>query len=313
LTPADVLVGGRHVTGPIGPDDDGGPVLANFLIGLREGLEASLVVGILVAYLVRTGRRDKVSAVWAGVGVAVGLSLAVGATLTFTSARLSHEAQEAFGGILSIVAVGFVTWMIFWMRRAARSMKGELHDKVDKALAMGTGALVTTAFIAVAREGIETALFVWSAVQATGDGPRPLAGVVLGLAVAAILGWLLYRRAVRINLARFFTWTGVGLVVVAAGVLAYGVHDLQEAGILPGLNSLAFDVSGTISTSSLLGALLKGVFNFSPRTTWLEAATWTLYVIPVMTLFLRPQRTPSAPVTADATATGAKQSASPRS
>ncbi len=277
-------------------------MLANFLIGLREGLEASLVVGILVAYLVRTGRRDRVGAVWAGVAVAVAMSLAVGAALTFTSARMSFQAQEAFGGILSIVAVGFVTWMIFWMRRAARSMKGELHDKVDKALAMGTGALVATAFIAVAREGLETALFVWTAVQATNDGPRPLIGVVLGLGVAVVLGWLLYRRAVTINLGRFFQWTGAALVVVAAGVLAYGVHDLQEAGILPGLNNLAFDVSHVISASSFIGALLKGVFNFSPQTTWLEAITWTLYVVPVMILFLRPQRSTrparTAPVTA---------------
>ncbi|MBI4943433.1 MAG: FTR1 family protein [Actinobacteria bacterium] len=270
-------------------------MLANFLIGLREGLEASLVVGILVAYLVRTGRRDKLSAVWAGVGVAVAMSLLVGAALTFTSARMSFRAQEAFGGTLSIVAVAFVTWMIFWMRRAARSMKGELHDKVDKALAMGTGALVTTAFIAVAREGLETALFVWTAVQATNQGPRPLVGVVLGLGLAVALGWLLYRRAVQINLAKFFTWTGAGLVVVAAGVLAYGVHDLQEAGILPGLNNLAFDVSHIISSSSVIGALLKGIFNFSPQTTWLEAAVWTAYVVPVMTFFLRNQGAPAAP------------------
>ena len=269
-------------------------MLANFLIGLREGLEASLVVGILVAYLVRTGRRDKVGAVWAGVGVAIALSLTVGAVLSFTSARMSFRAQEAFGGTLSIVAVAFVTWMIFWMRRAARSMKGELQDKVDKALAMGTGALVTTAFIAVAREGLETALFVWSAVAATNEGARPLIGVVLGLALSATLGWLLYRRAVQINLARFFTWTGAGLVVVAAGVLAYGVHDLQEAGILPGLDSLAFDVSHVITTSSVLGALLKGIFNFSPQTTWLEALTWTAYVVPVMVLFWR-NSTPAAP------------------
>lgn len=287
-------------------------MLANFLIGLREGLEASLVVGILVAYLVRTGRRDKVGAVWAGVGVAIVLSLTVGAVLSFTSARMSFRAQEAFGGTLSIVAVAFVTWMIFWMRRAARSMKGELQDKVDKALAMGTGALVTTAFIAVAREGLETALFVWSAVAATNEGARPLVGVVLGLALSATLGWLLYRRAVQINLARFFTWTGAALVVVAAGVLAYGVHDLQEAGILPGLNSLAFDVSGVISSSSVLGALLKGIFNFSPQTTWLEAITWTAYVVPVMVLFWRNPSRPApqaVPAPAGTTTAPAEQPA----
>jgi high-affinity iron transporter len=261
-----------------------------FLIGLREGLEAALVVSILVAYLVRTGRRQVLPAVWLGVAIAVGLSLAFGALLTYTSARLSFKAQEAFGGTLSILAVCFVTWMIFWMRRAARSIKGELQGAVDRAVAMGTGALVFTAFIAVAREGLETALFIWSAAQsgAITDGPPPIVSAVLGLAVAALIGYLLYRGAIVVNLGRFFTWTGAALVVVAGGVLAYGFHDLQEAGILPGLNSLAFDVSETVNTGSVLGTLLKGVFNFSPQTTWLEAAVWLLYVPVVMFLFLRP-------------------------
>ena len=272
-------------------------MLANFLIGLREGLEASLVVGILVAYLVRTGRRSQLSSVWSGVGAAAGLSLAVGAALTFTSASLSFRARETFGGVMSILAVGFVTWMIFWMRRTARSMKSELHDRIDRAAAMGTGALVLTAFIAVAREGLETAVFVWSAVQSAGAGPRPLVGVIFGLVLAAGLGYLLYRRALRINLARFFIWTGAGLIVVAAGVLSYGIHDLQEAGLVPGQKSLAFDVSDTIAPGSVLGTVLKGVFNFSPTPSWLETIVWACYLVPVMVLFLRPQRrgTPVAP------------------
>jgi high-affinity iron transporter len=267
-------------------------VLPIFLIGLREGLEASLVVSILVAYLVKTDRRRSLPAIWAGVALAIAISLAFGALLTYSSARLSFTAQEAFGGFLSIAAVGFVTWMIFWMRRAARSIKGELQGAVDRAVAMGTGALVLTAFIAVAREGLETALFFWSAAQSTGvsDGPPPIIGAVLGLLIAVLLGYLLYHGAIRINLGRFFTWTGAALVVVAGGVLAYGFHDLQEAGILPGLNNLAFDVSGTVNTGSVPGTLLKGIFNFSPQTTWLEAAVWLLYVPTVMYLFLRPTR-----------------------
>lgn len=281
-------------------------MLANFLIGLREGLEAALVVGILVAYLVQTGRRDRLGAVWAGIGAALVLSLGIGAALTFTSAQLSFQAQETFGGIMSIIAVGFVTWMVFWMRRAARSMKRELHGRLDRALAMGTGALVTTAFIAVAREGIETALFVWSAVQSAGDGAQPLIGVVLGLAVAVTLGWLLYRRAVTINLGRFFTWTGAGLIVVAAGVLAYGVHDLQEASVLPGETSLAFDVSGTIGPTSVGATLIRGIFNISPAMTWLEVAAWIAYLVPVMAFFFRPGGAAPAPRpatgTTDATA-----------
>lgn len=271
-------------------------MLATFLIGLREGLEASLIVSILVAYLVRTDRKHKIPAVWGGVGVAILLSLSVGAVLTFTSARLDFKAQEAFGGGMSILAVGLVTWMIFWMRRTARSMKSELETKVEAAIAMGTVALVVTAFISVAREGIETALFLWGTVKWSNDGAWPILSATAGLLVAALLAWGLYRRAVKINLAKFFTWTGAGLVVVAAGVLGYGVHDLQEGGVLPGLNSLAFDVSEQIPPGGVLGTLLKGIFNFSPNTTWLQAVAWVLYVVPVMSCFLRPQAKQPAPV-----------------
>jgi high-affinity iron transporter len=269
-------------------------VIANSLIGLREGLEAALVVSILVAYLVKAGRRDRLGPVWIGVVGAVGLSLVFGALLTFTSSQLSFEAQEAFGGTLSIVAVGFVTWMVFWMRRTARSLSSELRGRVQTALAMGTGALVLTAFLAVGREGLETALFIWSAVQATGSTTSPVVGAALGLVSAVVLGYLFYRGAVRINLATFFRWTGLLLVVVAAGVLAYGVHDLQEAGVLPGLNALAFDVSGAVPPDSWYGTLLKGTLNFSPATTWLQAIAWLAYVVPVLTLFLRPSRTAPA-------------------
>ena len=275
-------------------------MFANFLIGLREGLEAALVVSILIAYLVKSDRRDLTRYVWMGVAGAVALSLAVGASLTYGSRSLSFEAQEAFGGFMSILAVGLVTWMIFWMARRARYLKGELQAQLDRAASAGRWALVLMAFVAVAREGLETALFLWSAVQSTGGGTAPLSGAALGLATAVVLGWLIYMGALRLNLATFFTWTGAGLVVVAAGVLAYGVHDLQEAGILPGLNTLAFDVSEAIPPSSWYGTLLKGIFNFSPATTTLELAAWLLYVIPTMTLFLitaRGGRRPSKPTT----------------
>jgi high-affinity iron transporter len=282
-------------------------VLPNFLIGLREGLEATLIVSILVAYLVKTGNQGRLRFVWTGVAAALTLSLAFGALLTFTSSNLSFEAQERFGGLMSIIAVGFVTWMIFWMRRTARFLKTELQGKLEAALTMGTLALVMTAFLAVAREGLETSLFLWAAAQATGSGATPLIGASLGIVTAVVLGYLLYRRAVSINLAKFFTWTGAGLILVAGGVLAYGVHDLQEARDLPGLNSLAFDVSNAVPPDSWYGTLLKGVFNFSPATTWLEAAAWLLYVVPVMVLFFRPARTTSPQPTAPApTATPAR-------
>ncbi|MCX5269575.1 iron uptake transporter permease EfeU [Streptomyces sp. NBC_00199] len=264
-------------------------MFSNYLIGLREGLEASLVVCILIAYLVKTGRRDALKPVWAGVAVAVLIAMAFGCFLEFGSQELTFKAQEALGGSLSIVAVALVTWMVFWMRRTARHLKAELHGKLDAALAMGTGALVATAFLAVGREGLETALFVWTSVHAAGDGtPRPLIGAALGLATAVLLGWLFYRGALRINLAKFFTWTGGMLVVVAAGVLAYGVHDLQEADWVPGLTDKAFDVSDTIPPDSWYGTLLKGVFNFQPDPTVVQVTVWLLYLIPTLALFLAP-------------------------
>jgi high-affinity iron transporter len=264
-------------------------MLANYLIGLREGLEASLVVSILVAYLVRTGRGDRVRPLWLGVGVAVAVSLAAGAVLTFTSHSLSHRAQEGFGGAMSVLAVVFVTWMIFWMRRTARHLKGELHEKLDAALALGAGALALTAFIAVGREGLETALFIWTAVQATGSTMTPVVGAVLGLLTSVVLGYLLYRRSVKLNLGTFFRWTGAGLVVVAAGVLAYGLHDFQEAGWLTfgGLGRVVFDATGVLPPSSWWGSMFKGLFSISAAPTRLELAAWFVYLVPTMALFLR--------------------------
>lgn len=243
---------------------------------------------------------------WTGVGAAVVLSLGFGAALQFGSQELTFEAQEALGGSLSVIAVGLVTWMVFWMRRTARHLRAELHGKLDAAIAMGTGALVVTAFLAVGREGLETSLFIWTAVQATDDGYRPVVGAGLGLLTAVVLGWLFYRGAVRINLARFFTWTGAMLVVVAAGVLAYGFHDLQEAGWLPGLAARAFDISEQIPVDSWYGTLLKGVFNFQPDPTWLQVTVWALYLVPTMFLFLAPGRV-AAPSAASAAAAAPKE------
>lgn len=262
-------------------------MFANFLIGLREGLEAALVVGILVAYLVKSGRRDLLPQLWTGVGLAVLVSLAFGAALTFGPRGLTFEAQEAIGGTLSIIAVALITWMIFWMGKTARHLKADLHGKLDDAVAAGKWAVLVMAVLAVGREGLETALFLWAGAQATGASTQPLIGAVLGLAVAIALGWAVYKGAVRLNLRVFFAWTGLVLIVIAAGVLAYGVHDLQEAGILPGLHNLAFDVSATIPPSSWYATLLKGVFNFSPATTWLQAIVWVAYVVPVLTVYIR--------------------------
>jgi high-affinity iron transporter len=290
-------------------------MFANYLIGLREGLEAALVVSILVAYLVKSDRRHLLPRIWAGVAVAVVVSLGFGALLTYGPRGLTFETREAIGGILSIVAVGFVTWMIFWMAKAARGMGGALREQVDAAGA-SRWSLGLVALLAVGREGLETALILWSNTQAatrdgaTTDTRLSVVAAVLGLLSAVVLGYLIYRGAIRINLTKFFTWTGAFLVLVAAGVLAYGIHDLQEAGILPGLSDLAFDVSDTIDVNSWYGTLLKGIFNFSPATTKLEAAAWLLYAIPVMVLFFLGVRRRAVPAPAPAASQPARSTTS---
>ncbi|MDO5711721.1 MAG: iron uptake transporter permease EfeU, partial [Micrococcales bacterium] len=289
-------------------------MFANYLIGLREGLEASLVVVILVAYLVRSDRRRLLPGIWLGVLAAVAISLGFGALLTFGPRGLTFEAQEAIGGGLSIVAVGFVTWMIFWMSRSARGLSGQLRGQLDAAAA-GRGSLLVVAMLAVGREGLETALFLWAATQAAArdnaSTTAPLIGALLGLITAVVLGWLVYKGALKLDLGKFFAWTGGFLILIAAGVLAYGIHDLQEAGILPGLNQIAFDVSHVIEPSGWVAALLKGTLNFSPVTTTLEAAAWVLYVVPVGFLFVRNLRRPTSP--APTAQTSRAQASSPRS
>lgn len=262
-------------------------MFANYLIGLREGLEAALIVSILVAYLVKLDQHWALPRVWAGVGLAIGLAFGVGGFLHLTSQTLTFRAQEMFGGFMSIFAAALITWMIFWMAKHAHRLKSHLHGEVDRALIGDAWALTFIAFIAVAREGMETALFLWAGIRASGSTTTPLIGAVLGLLTAVVLGVLIYRGALRLNLSRLFTWTGVGLIIVAAGVLSYGVHDLQEAAVLPGLNNLAFNVSEQIPPGSWYGTLLKGTVNFSPATTWLEATVWLAYVIPTLTLYVR--------------------------
>ncbi len=269
-------------------------MIGNFLIGLREGLEAALVVVILVAYLVKSGRRDLLPPVWTGVALAVGISLGFGALLTFGPSGLDDDTGEAIGGILSLIAVGFVTWMIFWMARSSRGLSAELRSAVDRAAMAGRASLVGVALLAVGREGLETALFLWANTQAaahgTGSDAAALGGALLGLLVAVAIAMASYRGALRIDLSKFFAWTGGFLVIIAGGVLAYGVHDLQEAGILPGIGAVAFDVSGAIPPNGLVGTLLKGVFNFAPRTTMLQAIVWVVYVGGVLSLFIRAMR-----------------------
>lgn len=288
-------------------------MLATFLIGLREGLEAALVVGILVAYLTRLDRRDVLPRLWVGVGLAVTLALAIGGVLTFGAYTLTFEGQEILGGTLSLVTVAMVTWMIFWMQRTARSLRRTLEEGVDRALAAASlWAVVVVGFVSVAREGVETTLLLWSMVQSFGDAPVALLGALLGLAAAVVLGWLLARGMLRLDLRRFFTWTGAFLIVVAAGVLAYGIHDLQEAGVIAGPFTAAapldpvteavavgwaafpfgwaFDVSAAIPPGSPLAAVLQATVGFMPRMSWLQVIAWALYVGVVGAVWARGQR-----------------------
>ncbi|MEV6610666.1 iron uptake transporter permease EfeU [Kutzneria sp. NPDC051319] len=268
--------------------------LPNLVIGLREGLEIGLVVSILLAAVRRTGAGA--SAVWLGVLAAALLSLGFGAVLAFSRAELTITAQAVFGGLLSLVAIVLVTWMIFWMRRAARGLSGELREKIGHAAEIGAGALATTAFLAVAREGLETALFLWTTVQASGDTLAPLVGAAVGLAVSFLLCWLIVRASVRVNLGVFFSRTAVLLIVIAAGVLAYGVGELQTAGLVPGRNWVAFDLSTVVSTDSWWVSLISGITNLAPRMTVLQVAVYVAYLVTVLVVFLRKPGTAAVPV-----------------
>ena len=281
-------------------------MLANALIGLREGLEAGLVVGILVAFLNKLGRRDVLPKLWIGIGAAIVISLGVGALLTFGPYGLTTQAQEALGGTLSIVAVGLVTWMIFWMARHARHLKGELQGQLATALASSAAAIVVLGIISVGREGVETALFVWASITSSGQAVLGSIGALLGILASIVISYLIYRGFVRINLSRFFFWTGLFLVLVAAGVFAYGLGDLQEAGILPA-GAAAYNLNAVIPASSWYGTVLGGIFQFKADPSWLQVVGWLAYAAVVLTLFLRvslAKKIPQKPATERADGVG---------
>jgi high-affinity iron transporter len=265
--------------------------LASYLIGLREGLEMVLIVSVLVAYLVKTGRRRHLLSVWGGVAAAAALSIGFGWALSYVSTTvLGGPGQELFDAITSTVAVVLVTWMVFWMRRTARTMSGELRGRLDDAIGLGIGAVVGIAFLAVVREGLETTLLFFASAQGATTA-SPLLGLAGGLLTSVVAGVALYLGAVRINLSTFFTVSGGLLVLVAAGIFKYAVHDFQEAGVLPGLTTHAFDASSWLDPTSWYGALAAGLFNITPQPTVLESIAWVAYLVPVLALFLLPGRT----------------------
>ncbi|MEO6532690.1 MAG: iron uptake transporter permease EfeU [Pseudolysinimonas sp.] len=261
-------------------------MLANALIGLREGLEAGLVVGILVAFLNKLDRRDMLPKLWIGIAGAIALSLGVGALLTFGPYGLPPHAEEALAGSLSIAAVGLVTWMIFWMARHARHLRGELQGQLASALVGSATAIVVLGIVSVGREGVETALFIWASITSSGSALLGSIGALLGILASVVISYLIYRGFVRINLSRFFFWTGIFLVLVAAGVFSAGLGDLQQAGILPD-GGAAYNLSAVIPSSSWYGTLLVGVFQFRAHPSWVQVIGWLAYAAVVLTLFLR--------------------------
>ncbi len=268
-------------------------MLSTFVIALREGLEAALIVGILVAYLVRSERRHLLKPLWSGVAIAIAASLGFGAILSFTSAELTPRGEELFAGLTSFIAVGLVTWMVFWMKRAARTLRDELHGKVDSAIMGGPISLALVAFFAVVREGLETALFIYANFKTVGAASSATVGLVLGLALAVALGYLIYNRSVKLNLSKFFTVTGVALIIVAAGVLSYGVHEFQELGWLPGADTFIWDVTPWIGKESILGSILGGTIGFDTTTSVVQFIAWAAYLVAVLVPYLSKKSAPA--------------------
>jgi len=263
------------------------------LIGLREGLEAGIVVTILVAFLVKSDRRDALKWVWLGVGAAIAMTVAVFLVIQFGENTISGLAAEAIAGIASLVAVAIVTTMVLWMKRAAASISGELRSDMQRALETGSWAVLALAFLAVGREGVETALFMVGYAEA--QTAWPLIGLVIGVVAAAAIAIGMYAGAIRINLAKFFKYTGVFLILVAAGILSYGIGALQTVDWLPGLGTKAFDVSTWFNWSSWYGEIIQGVFNITPTPTVLQLGAWLAYLVIVLSIFLRPTKAPAKP------------------
>jgi high-affinity iron transporter len=268
---------------------------AAFLITLREGMEAALIVAIILAYLRAVGRSDRFSLVWTGVAVALGLSLLAGGVIFAIAGGLPHTAGEIFEGVATLLAVVVLTWMIFWMRRNAINIKGELQGKVDLALASGSGlALAALSFFVVVREGLETVLFLFGAFQAGTEtsGAMKFLGAVLGLVVAVVLGILIYRGGIRLNLRTFFRVTGILILVVAASLLVYGIHELYEVGAFRFLEDTGLlDRAGIVG--ALTGLINRIVVGLRGQPTWLEFGAWFTYIVVTGILFFRPVRTPS--------------------
>ena len=271
-------------------------MLPTFVIGLREGVEAALIVGIIAAYVKQRGQPDALRWVWAGIALAAALCLGIGIALRALEQSLPQREQEGLETIISIVAIAFISYMIVWMRRNARGIKRALEGEASAALARNSMlALVAMSFLAVLREGFETSVFVLAVFQNATDPAAAGAGVVLGLATAAALGYALYRGGVRINLSRFFRVTGVVLGLVAAGLAASALHTAHEAGWFNALQAQALDLTWLVEPGSVRAALLTGMLGLQPTPTIGEAAIWLLFVVVLTAFVLWPARPMARP------------------
>jgi high-affinity iron transporter len=268
-------------------------MLPTFIIGLREGLEASLIVGIIAAFLIQRGERKALRPMWYGVALAVGLCLAVAVILEVVNDSLPHKQQEGLETILALLAVGGVTYMVVWMKRHSRELKGTLEASAQEALILGSSwALVGMAFFAVLREGLETAVFLLAVFGSSKDPAATGTGAALGIVVAVGLGFAIYKGGVRINLSRFFRFTGFVLVLVAAGLLASAIHTGHEAGWIEVMQAQAFDLRWLVAPGSVRAALLTGMLGLQPVPTLGETLAWLLYAIPMGLYVLWPARPP---------------------
>lgn len=264
-------------------------MLANFLIGLREGIEAALIVSILVTYLVKLGERKQVAKIFVGVEVALAVAIGLGIALTELEAAMPAELEPAISGGVSVMAAGFVTWMIFWMAKQSKAMAGNLRGQIDQAVMKSGWSLAVVAFLAVLREGIETSVLLWSSAKSTATDSSPIWGAVLGLLTAAALGYLIYRGALRLNLGAFFRITGGYLIIVAAGILAYGVGEFQEIGWLPFLTATSYDVSAVLPDHSLGETFLKGTMAFNNAPSVLQTIAWFAFAVSTGWFFAKSQ------------------------
>ena len=266
-------------------------MIPTLVITLREGVEASLIVGIVAAFLVKQGRRDALGSMWLGVGLAVAICVAVAVALRVVGEQLPQREQEGLETIVGLIAVGMITYMIIWMRRHARGLKAQLEGHVAEALAVGSAsALVGMAFLAVLREGFETSVFLLAAFQDTSDTTAAGAGAVIGLVAAVILGVAIYLGGVRINLSRFFRITGFVLVLVAAGLLATSVHTGHEAGWVNTMQGEALDLTWLVRPGTVSGSLLTGMLGLQPQPTEIEVLVYLLYAIPMGLYVIWPDR-----------------------